>query len=231
VDIALRTDLLPALPDSIRGIVQLVSGSTYTIQYETDDLLGVVAAVAPELVDTVSCVSELILAREYSDAKDALQDARTTMLEDALAALGVVPSDGSGQFVVHPSSAPGVSVECILHNKVVVPATVGSETVVVQPSQLAAALSLLSATGLKYRLEVSVTAISEKVTDNRDSAAEFLMVGAFDEGASYQTILLMENDGVTITGVKSGNNFHINITNPSSGAVTAFVTSKFRILS
>jgi hypothetical protein len=231
VDISLRTDLLPALPVSVRGLVQLVSDLVYTIQYETDDLLGAIALLSDEFVDNVVCVSELTLAQEYSDARDDGQDDRMTNIEGSLAALGVVPSDGDARFVVHPDSTPGVSVESIRHDKITVPANIGVETVVLEPTALASPLAVLDLTGLSYRLEVAVSAISEKVLDNRDSAAEFLLVGTFNQGASYQTISLLEKDGVTITGVKVGNTLHITATNPSSGALQMFVTSKFRILS
>ena len=231
VDISLRTDLLPALPVSVRGLVQLVSDLVYTIQYETDDLLGAIALLSDEFVDNVVCVSELTLAQGYSDARDDGQDDRMTNIEGSLAALGVVPSDGDARFVVHPDSTPGVSVESIRHDKITVPANIGVETVVLEPTALASPLAALDLTVLSYRLEVAVSAISEKVRDNRDSAAEFLLVGTFNQGASYQTISLLEKDGVTITGVKVGNTLHITATNPSSGALQMFVTSKLRILS
>ena len=237
VDIALRTDLLPALPDSIRGIVQLVTDLIpvldpvlYTIQYDDADLLGVIPALTDEFVDTVTCVSELILAQEYSDARDDLQDIEIAAIEASLAGLGVVPADGDNQFVVHPDSEAGVSVESLKHEKVTV-AISGIETIILDPTDLASPLAISDLTGMSYRIDVDVSAISDEVTDNHDSAAQFLLVGQFDAGATTQTLSLVEKDGVTIVAVKVGNNFHISLTNPSTVGITMFVTSKFRILS
>lgn len=232
VDVALDQALIPALPTSIRGIVQLVDDSSYTIQYETDDLLGAATELDDNIVSGVTCVPSGTLVREYSDARDDQQDARTTELEETLAALGVVPTDGDNQFVVHPDSTSGVSVESIRHDKLTILKNTGSETLVVDPTVLASPLSITDLTGLAYRIEFEVSAIAtEKAPDNRDSAAKFLLIGEFNAGASTDTLHLMQKDGVTITGVKVGNNFHISLTNPSSGDITMFVTSKFRILS
>lgn len=231
VDIALNQTLIPALPASIRGIVQLVDDLTYTIQYDTDDLLGAAVELDDTIVTGVTCVPCCTLAREYSDARDDEQDARTTAIEESLAGLGVVPTDGSNQFVVHPDSTAGVSVESIRHDKVTVPKSVGSETIILDPEDLISPLAVAAAAGLRYRIEIEVSAISEKVLDSRDSSAVFVVVGAFSEGASVSTVHLSQKDGVTITAVKVGSNFHISFVNPSSGDITAFVSSKFRILS
>ena len=232
VDITLNQVLIPALPASIRGIVQLVDDLTYTIQYDDDDLLGAAVSLDDTIVLDVLCVPCCVLAQEYSDGRDDVQDVRTTSLEDSLAALGVVPTDGDNQFVVHSDSTTGVSVESIRHDKVTIAKSGGSETIILNPEELATPLAILDLTGLSYRIEMFVSGIAvETPTDNRDSAAEFLLVGQFNAGASYKTNQLMEKDAVTIVGVKVGNNFHITLTNPSSGDIEMFVTSKFRVLS
>jgi len=230
VDIHLRQDLLPALPESVRGVVQLVDGLDYTLQYETDDLLGVIPAITDEFVEDVVCVTELQLAREYSDAKDAEQDILITNLFSALAGLGVVPVDGDTQFVVHSGSVPGVSVESVKHDKVEIIAG-GNDNLILDPEDLASPLGIADLTDLGYRIEVSVSAISSKINDSRDSVASFVLVGQFDKGATVHTENKLEVDGVTLTAVKVGNNLHITCTNSSSGDIDMFVTSKFRILS
>lgn len=231
VDIALRQDLIPALPVSVRAVVQLVDGLIYSLEYDDADLLGAAIEIADPIVASVTCVSELVRSKEYSDAKDAIQDNRLTNIEGSLAALGVVPSDNDGAFVVHPDSTIGVSVESVRHDTVTVPPTVGDETIILDPSALSSPLAVLDLTGKLYRISFEVSVISSKAANDRDSAAEFLLVGGFNTGATAQTVSLMEKDGVSITGTRVGNNFHINIVNTSTASVTAFVTSKFRILS
>lgn len=232
VDIALRTDLLPALPDDIRGIVQLVNGLDYTIQYDDADLLGVIAELTDEFVDTVACVTELTLAKEHSDAKDAEQDAAITAIQEALIALGVVPSDGDNQFVVHPDSEAGVSVESLRHDKLTVAKDGGSDAIILDPVDLVSPLAILDLTDKAYRLEVVISAISvEKPTNNRDSMAEYLLVGEYNKGTTLSIIHQDLKDGVSISAASIGNNLHINLNNPSSGDITMFVTSKIRVLS
>jgi hypothetical protein len=231
VEIDLDNVTVPALPASIRGIVQLVDDLTYTIQYDDADLLGAAAELTDGIVLSVSCVPCLTLAKEYAEAGDENKQTQIDAILASLAALGVIPGDGDNQFVVHPDSTPGVSVEAVRHDKISVANSGGSETIILDPADLVTPLAVSLPTGTKFRLEVSVSAISEKATDERDSAATFTMIGEFNAGATVQTVSLIQKDSVTLTGVKVGNNLHISLNNPSSGDITMFVTSKFRILS
>ena len=232
VNVLLDNVTIPALPASIRGIVQLVDDLTYTIQYDDADLLGAAAELTDGIVLSVECVPCCELAKEYSDARDDEQDTRIDGIEDSLAALGVVPTDGDNQFVVHPDSEPGVSVESVRHDKVTVAKDGGTQTIILNPEQLASPLAILDLTGLSYRIDAQVSGVSvEKPTDNRDSSAEYALVGGFNNGGSVSTKNVSQKDGVTLTAAKVGNNLHITCNNPSSGDIDLYVTSKFRILS
>lgn len=236
VDIALNQALIPALPASIRGIVQLVDDLTYTIQYDTDDLLGAAVELDDTIVTGVTCVPCCVLAEErakaHSDAADVTQDDRLSAIEGYFAALGVIPSAGDNQFLVHPDSTEGVSIPVERHDKDTAAKDGGTATVILDPEQLATPLGIADLTGAAYRIDVEVSVISfEKPTDNRDSAAEYALVGEFDAGASVQTKNLLQKDGVSLIAAKVGNTLHITCNNPSSGDVRLFVTSKFRILS
>tara|TARA_R110000851_G_scaffold39729_2_gene100694 strand:- start:589 stop:1341 length:753 start_codon:yes stop_codon:yes gene_type:complete len=223
VDILLRVDLFPTLPVSIRGIVVSVDDLNYTIQYDTDDLGGV-PALSPEIVSDVLCVMCLVLANEYTDDQ-------VKPLEEALVALGAVPSDSSNYLIlVHPDSEAGVSSEIVKHDKVDV-AQSGSASIVLEPLDLVSPMAILDLTGLSYRIEIEVSAISEKSIHDRDSQSTFSLVGQFDKGSTITKVFSYERDGVTITAVLVGNNIHVSTVNPSSGDIVMFVTSKFRILS
>lgn len=232
VDIVLDQALIPALPSSIRGIVQLVDDLTYTLQYDDSDLNGAAVSLSDSIVTDVTCVSELTLAQEYSDSRDDQQDTRMTGIEDSLSGLGVIPSDGDNRFVIHPDSTGGVSVAALRHDKMTVVKTSGSGSIVLNPTELASPLAVNDLTGLAYRIEAEVSALAvDKSVDNRDSSAQYAMVGEFNNGATVNIISLSQKDSTTITATKVGNNLHINVDNASSGDLTVFVTSKFRILS
>lgn len=223
VDLAMRQDLLPALPASVRGIVQLVDDLTYTIQYDDVDLLGVIAIITDEFVSDVTCVQPLTLSTEYTD------DQVKPILE-ALLALGVIPSDGAAALqVVHPDSTEGVSIESIRHDKATV-ASSDDEVILLDPAVLATPLAISDLTGLSYRIEVTVSAISKKAINERDSQAVFHLIGDFNAGATSTTVSSDERDGVTITATIVGNNFHISTNNQSTADLTVYVSSKFRIL-
>jgi len=224
VDVVLRQDLLPALPFSVRGIVQLVDGLTYTIQYDADDLLGVIASITNEFVKTTTCVQPLTLANEYTDSL-------VQPLAAALTSLGAVPSDSSNVLqVVHQGSTAGVSMESVKHDKQPVPVN-GNESVILDPVDLASPLAINDLTGLGFRIEIHVTALSGKSIHGRDSQVSFSVAGEFSNGSTLAISLIHEVDGVSISGALVGNNIHVVIDNPSSASVTAFITTKLRILS
>lgn len=231
VDIILRTDVIPSLPSSIRGVVLTVNSLDYLIEYESDDLLGVAPTLTPPIVASVDCVGLLQLAREYSDQRnqrDDSQDQRMDDIESSLAALGVFPSSGNGDVIVHPDSYSNASPESVRHYRNIVADGVSSITQI-SPTSNASPFALPSLTGIHYVLEIEATVISDKVQDYMNSHAKYVMTGRFNQGATTDVVFSRNRDGVTMTGVKVGNEFRVNVDNQSGETVTSIVTTKLRL--
>lgn len=109
VDLPINIENIPTLPESIRGIVQLVTpvevegveGRIYSIDYEEAQLLGLITHLEPEEVDLPICVSDYTLAKEYvdttygglpSDVEEALAEGASDVEE----AIATIPFESSG---------------------------------------------------------------------------------------------------------------------------------------
>ena len=230
VDISLRQDLNPALPESIRGIVLLVNGLEYTIQYDDADLLGAVPSLTDEIVSSVDCVPCLTLAQEYSDERDDGQDITIQQILDVLAMLGIVPSDGTGQTVVHSDSAPGVSVAVVKHSKITV--TPGnSESILTEVLDMANQLSVVDMAGKSFIIETDVSVISSDSLNDKDSLSSHRMVGGYNQGATVNTLHSKAAPNISITASPVGNSLNVSVQNNTTVDVDFFLTATFRILS
>lgn len=119
LDITLDTDLIPALPTSVRGIIQTVSDLIYSIQYDTDDLLGAATELTDQIVTEVTCVSDLTLSKEYvdetyGDLPEEVEAASEAMQEAVTNAVDTIPFEPFNGYVEAVTGSAGVAASGVL---------------------------------------------------------------------------------------------------------------------
>lgn len=231
LNVELDTVTVPALPASIRAIVQIVDGLDYTLQYEDTDLLGVAPYLTDTIITGVEIVTELERASEYTDGQLASRDSRLDDIEAAMINLGVLPQAGDSLFVVEETNYEHVSVPVFLTQNKEALSVGGSCQFIVDSEILGEALGLADLIGYTFRIDIDVSIVSKANTDGKHSSYRYVFLSKWDKGGIVDEVFSNVREDVSVTATKVGNDVHIEVVNSGpDNDVDAFVTTKFQTL-
>lgn len=211
VDIAIVTDNIAGVPDSIRGVIQLVEeveidgveGRTYTIEYDETELGGNLVELRLCDIGSITCVSVETLAKEYTDAQiEAIQ----TQVDD-------IADANSSEVIPAANTADGFT-KTVRVKLVEEVASSSAQSIATDIVTAATDLGVVLSNGDNFHIEVTAVVTTTEVVNNSDSLGKYSLVGRYNEGATVFTQFEQVAATYSVLSVtKAGNDLNVQLTN------------------